>query len=109
MTGKVDGLNALFPGSFVEINCEAAQKLGIVDGDKIKVSTRRGSVVAQAKVTDILKKEVIFMPFHFADGPANALTNPVLDPIAKIPEFKSCAAKIEKVAWDWSEETDKIK
>ncbi len=109
MTGKTEGLNTLFPGSFVEINPDAARKLSIVDGDKVKISTRRGAVAAVAKVTDKLKEAVIFMPFHFADGAANVLTNPVLDPIAKIPEFKSCAAKVEKVAWDWSEETDKIR
>jgi formate dehydrogenase major subunit len=65
--------------------------------------------VATAKVTPKLKENVVFMPFHFADGAANALTNPVLDPIAKIPEYKSCAAKLEKVAWDWSEEADGIR
>ena len=108
MTGKVEGLNAMCPESFVEINPDAARKLSIVDGDKVKISTRRGTVVATAKVTPKLKENVIFMPFHFADGAANTLTNPVLDPIAKIPEYKSCAAKLEKVAWDWSEETDKI-
>jgi predicted molibdopterin-dependent oxidoreductase YjgC len=109
MTGKVDGLNAMSPESFVEINPEAARKLSIAEGDKVKVSTRRGSVVATAKVTPKLKENVVFMPFHFADGAANALTNPVLDPIAKIPEYKSCAAKLEKVAWDWSEEADGIR
>jgi formate dehydrogenase alpha subunit len=108
MTGKVDGLNAMSPESFVEINPEAASKLSIVEGDKVRVSTRRGSVVATAKVTPKLKENVIFMPFHFAEGAANTLTNPVLDPIAKIPEYKSCAAKLEKVAWDWSEKTDQI-
>jgi formate dehydrogenase major subunit len=97
MTGKVAGLNKLFPGSFVEIHPSTAQKLGIKDGEKIAVATRRGQIEAQAKLTDKLKETVIFMPFHFADGPANALTNPVLDPIAKIPEFKSCAAKVEKL------------
>ncbi len=97
MTGKVDGLNNLFPESFVEINPTAAKKLGVADGGKLRISTRRGAVQATAKVTDKLKENVIFMPFHFADGPANALTNPVLDPIAKIPEFKSCAASVEKV------------
>jgi formate dehydrogenase major subunit len=93
----VDGLNNLFPESFVEINPTAAKKLGVADGGKLRISTRRGAVQATAKVTDKLKENVIFMPFHFADGPANALTNPVLDPIAKIPEFKSCAASVEKV------------
>ncbi len=109
MTGKVDGLNNLYPESFVEINPIAARKLSIVDGDKVRVSTRRGAVQATARVTEKLKENVIFMPFHFADGPANALTNPVLDPIAKIPEFKSCAARLEKLAWDWSEEADGIR
>ncbi len=94
MTGKVDGLNNLFPESFVEINPATADKLGIQDGTKVTVATRRGKVQATAKLTDKLKESVIFMPFHFADGPANALTNPALDPIAKIPEFKSCAAAI---------------
>ncbi len=108
MTGKVEGLNAISPESFVEINPEAASKLSIAEGDKVRVSTRRGSVVATAKVTPKLKENVIFMPFHFAEGAANTLTNPVLDPIAKIPEYKSCAAKLEKVAWDWSEKTDQI-
>ncbi len=109
MTGKVQGLNDMSPESFVEVNPDAARKLSIVEGDKVKVSTRRGTIVATAKVTPKLKENVIFVPFHFADGAANVLTNPVLDPIAKIPEYKSCAAKLEKVAWDWSEETDKIK
>jgi formate dehydrogenase alpha subunit len=108
MTGKVEGLNAMSPESFVEINPEAARTLSIAEGDKVRVSTRRGSVVATAKVTPKLKENVIFMPFHFAEGAANTLTNPVLDPIAKIPEYKVCAAKLEKAAWDWSEKTDQI-
>jgi formate dehydrogenase alpha subunit len=95
MTGKVDGLNKLSPESFVEINPAMAKKLGIKDGDKIAVSTRRGKIESTAKLTEKLKESVIFMPFHFADGAANTLTNPVLDPIAKIPEYKSCAAKVE--------------
>ncbi len=94
MTGKVDGLNKLFPESFVEIHPVTAGKLGIRDGAKVTVATRRGKVKATAKLTDKVKESVIFMPFHFADGPANALTNPALDPIAKIPEFKSCSAAV---------------
>jgi formate dehydrogenase major subunit len=96
MTGKEEGLNKLFPGSFVEIHPGAAAKLGIADGCRVRISTRRGVVEAMARVTDKLRENVLFMPFHFADGPANALTNPVLDPVAKIPELKSCAAKVEK-------------
>lgn len=97
MTGKVDGLNALSPHSFVEINPATAAKLGIADGEKVAVTTRRGKVEVNAKITGKLKESVIFMPFHFVDGSANTLTNPALDPIAKIPEYKSCAAKVAKI------------
>ncbi len=95
MTGKVDGLNNLFPGSFIEIHPAAADKLGIKNGSKVKVASRRGEVLSTARVTDKVEENVLFMPFHFADGAANRLTNKALDPVAKIPEFKVCAATIE--------------
>jgi formate dehydrogenase alpha subunit len=97
MTGKVEGLNNLFPCSFIEIHPAAASKIGINDGDKVKVVSRRGDVITEARVTDKVEEKVVFMPFHFSDGPANALTNKALDPIAKIPEFKVCAVKIEQI------------
>jgi formate dehydrogenase major subunit len=53
--------------------------------------------VVEARVTDIVPEGVLFMPFHFADGPANVLTNTATDPTAKIPELKVCAARIEKI------------
>ena len=62
----------------------------------MKVTSRRGGLVVEARVTDIIAEGVLFMPFHFADGPANVLTNTVIDPTAKIPELKVCAARIEK-------------
>jgi len=95
MTGKVEGLNNLFPGSYIEIHPAAARKLGVKDGEKVKVASRRGEVLSVAKVTDKVEENVLFMPFHFADGAANRLTNKALDPVAKIPEFKVCAAKVE--------------
>jgi formate dehydrogenase major subunit len=95
MTGKVDGLNNLFPGSFIEIHPAAAAKLGIKDGEKVKVATRRGEILSKAKVTDKVEENVLFLPFHFVDGAANRLTNKALDPVAKIPEFKVCAATVE--------------
>ncbi|MBU0650947.1 formate dehydrogenase subunit alpha, partial [bacterium] len=97
MTGKVDGLNAIVNESYIEINSETAKKLKIKDGEKVKVISRRGEIKSNAKVIDTLKEDVVFMPFHFADGAANVLTNPVLDPIAKIPELKVCAVKVEKL------------
>jgi predicted molibdopterin-dependent oxidoreductase YjgC len=62
----------------------------------VKVESRRGEVVADALVTDRVDAGVIFMPFHFADGAANRLTNDALDPTAKIPEYKVCAARVQR-------------
>lgn len=97
MTGKEEGLNAIAPEAYVEINEVTANKLGISDGEKVKVSSRRGEVVTKAKVTDIIDENVLFMPFHFAESAANYLTNSKLDSIAKIPELKVSAVKIEKI------------
>ena len=96
MSRKVDGLNVFRSEEQVEINPGDALKLGIVDGETVKVISRRGEVVAKAKVTDISPLGVIFMTFHFAESPTNVLTNPALDPVSKIPEFKVCAVRIEK-------------
>lgn len=96
MTGRVEGLMNISGRSYVEINPADAAKLGILSGDSVKVSSRRGGVLAEARVTDIVPEGVLFMPFHFADGPANKLTNTAIDPTAKIPELKVCAARIEK-------------
>ena len=97
MTGKSKGLNEIAPLNFVQINDEDAKLFKIKDGDKVKIDSRRGSITAKASVSSKIKKGVIFVPFHYADSPANMLTNPKLDAKAKIPEFKACAAKIIKV------------
>ncbi len=89
------GLNKLSPESFIEINPVTALSLGILDGSKVTVSSRRGQITSVAKITRTIKDGVLFMPFHFAEGAANMLTNPALDPISKIPEYKVCAVKIE--------------
>lgn len=96
MTGKNENLNRVVGRSFVEINPTDAAKLGIKNGERAKVSSRRGEVVVDALITDRVTEGVVFMPFHFADGAANRLTNNVLDPIAKIPEYKVCAAKVQR-------------
>src|SRR4030042_2857953 len=97
MTGKSKGLNEIAPLNFVQINDEDAKLFKIKDGDKVKIDSRRGSIIAKATVSSKIKKGVIFVPFHYADSPANMLTNPKFDAKAKIPEFKVCAAKIIKV------------
>jgi formate dehydrogenase alpha subunit len=96
MTRKVRGLNILRGGELVQINPRDASALGIADGDEVKVTSRRGQVVAKAKVTEVSPVGVIAMSFHFAESPTNQLTNPALDPVAKIPELKVCAVRVEK-------------
>ncbi|OGI26546.1 MAG: formate dehydrogenase subunit alpha [Candidatus Melainabacteria bacterium RIFOXYA12_FULL_32_12] len=97
MTRKTKALPQYVEGPYVEINDTNAQNLGIESGDTVKVSSRRGKIILQAVVTDKVAIGSVFIPFHFAEAAANMLTNNVLDPVAKIPEFKVCACQIEKV------------
>ncbi|NVM17189.1 MAG: formate dehydrogenase subunit alpha [Candidatus Lokiarchaeota archaeon] len=97
MSRRSPTLHARVPEGYIEISIEDANEMGIVDGEKVKVSSRRGEVITKAKVTHRVRKGLIFMPFHFKEAAANVLTNPVLDPTAKIPEFKVCSAKVEKL------------
>lgn len=83
--------------SFVEINPGDALLFKIRDGDSIHIATRRGEVMTKAKTTAVVPKGVLFMPFHFAEGAANVLTNNNLDPESHIPEFKVAAARIRKL------------
>ena len=64
----------------------------------VAIASRRGSVTTKVKLTGEVSKKVVFMPFHFLESRANILTNPVFDPVAKIPEYKVCAVRIEKVS-----------
>ena len=68
---------------------------GINPGDDIIVETRRGKIIVRARADSGVPSGVIFVPFAYAESPANMLTNPVLDPFGKIPEFKFCAARVE--------------
>jgi formate dehydrogenase alpha subunit len=95
MTTRAEGLNERCPESLVEINPVDADKLKISEGQKVKVTSRRGTVEAKAQVTTRTAPGAIFMNFHFAEAAVNQLTNPALDPIGKIPELKVCAVKLE--------------
>jgi formate dehydrogenase alpha subunit len=83
---------------YVEINPRDARKMDIKDGERVQVSSRRGTIQIKAKVKDTIHRGVVFIPFHFAESAANMLTNPAFDPTAKIPEFKACAVKVQKLA-----------
>jgi len=95
LTRRSKGLNALCPEPVVEINPQDAEALGIGDGDRVRVASRRGEVFARAQVAPVTEPGVVFMAFHFAEAAANKLTNAALDPTAKIPEYKVCAVKVE--------------
>jgi assimilatory nitrate reductase catalytic subunit len=70
---------------------------GIANGDPVRVITRRGAANVRAQLTPAIRMDTLFIPFHFAGrGRANLLTNPALDPTSRMPEFKVCAARIEK-------------
>jgi len=96
MSRKVKGLNIFKGEEKVEINPGDALKLGIADGELVKVVSRRGEVIVKTRVTEDSPAGVVFMTFHFAESLTNLLTNPVLDPVSKIPELKVCAVRIER-------------
>ena len=96
MTMQSDGLNDLVPECFVEISPADARRHRVQEGDVLRASSRRGEIAVRARISDRAVEGTIFIPFHFAKAAANRLTNAALDPVAKIPEFKVCAVKIEK-------------
>jgi formate dehydrogenase alpha subunit len=96
MTGRVDGLNQLLDREYMEIHPDDAEALSIENGEKVRVTSRRGSVLAFTRITYQCRKGMVFMDFHFADSPVNELTSPAHDPICHVPEFKAAAVRIEK-------------
>jgi formate dehydrogenase alpha subunit len=97
MTRNSPTLHGEMPEGYTEIHPEDAARLGLADRDTAKIVSRRGEVVSKVVVTDMVDPGTIFMTFHFMEANANVLTNPALDPICKIPEFKVCAVRVEKV------------
>ena len=98
ITRKVEGLNILRANEWVEMNPKDAEALGVSDSEMVKVISRRGEITSKVKITDISPPGVVSMTFHFAESPTNVVTSPALDPVAKIPELKVCAVRVEKVA-----------
>ncbi|WP_327729803.1 molybdopterin oxidoreductase family protein [Streptomyces sp. NBC_00487] len=97
-TRRVDELNAAAPGPFVELHPRLAERLGAAEGDPLAVVSRRGRAVAPARITTNIRPDTVFMPFHWpGEGRANTLTNPALDPTSRMPEFKTCAVRVEAV------------
>ncbi|MCW3055615.1 MAG: molybdopterin oxidoreductase [Chthonomonadales bacterium] len=95
-TRRVKALRDIAPQAFVEMHPDLAKRLGIENGDPLRVATRRGTAGLKAAITPTIRPDTLFVPFHWGDGScANLLTNPALDPTSRMPEFKICAARIE--------------
>jgi formate dehydrogenase alpha subunit len=97
MTRRDDGLNFRCPEGHVEVHPVDAMELGVAEGERVRVASRRGRIEIPVMVTSKSPQGTVFIPFHFFEAAANRLTNPVLDPIGKIPEYKVCAVKVEKL------------
>ncbi len=102
MTRRSSGLLQVYDRAQVEINWEDASRIGLTrfptsESPMIRITSRRGSIKAEAWITDRVPPGMVFANFHFPESSANELTLAALDPVAKIPEFKVCAVKVEMV------------
>ncbi|MBR2276183.1 MAG: molybdopterin-dependent oxidoreductase, partial [Lachnospiraceae bacterium] len=102
MTGRSDGLNEIAGEGFIELNYKDANRLFIGNGERIIIRSRRGAITATARVGRKVSEGETWMPFHFPDSPVNRLTNAALDEFARIPEYKVCAVKLEKIS-EWAD------
>ena len=97
MSRKAPGLVEKAPECFVEISPADAAKYNLAEGDRVRVRSRRGQIEARAHISPKGVAGTVFIPFHYYEAAANKLTNPALDPVSKIPEYKVCAVQMEKV------------
>ncbi|WP_230423491.1 molybdopterin oxidoreductase family protein [Streptomyces radicis] len=96
-TRRVGELNAAAPGPFVQLHPRLAERLGAGEGDRLAVISRRGRAVAPARISGDIRPDTVFMPFHWpGEGRVNTVTNPALDPVSRMPEFKVCAVRVER-------------
>jgi len=98
MTRRCRQLEREMPELITDLHPADGERMQIATGDRIRVTTRRGTLVSKVNITKRVQEGMIFMPLHYEEAAANLLTNPALDPISKTPEYKVCACKLEKVA-----------
>lgn len=96
MTRRSEALDGIYKEEYLEMNPVDAERLEISEGDLVRVSSRRGKIEIPARVSEVVSPGLVFTSFHFGEYAINRLTNPKRDPIAKIPQLKMCAVKIEK-------------
>jgi len=97
MTRRSGKLHQEVPEAYVEIHPDDAAQIGLNGKKRVRVSSRRGQIELGVRVTRRIRPGIVFIPFHFAEAAANALTNAAVDPVAKIPEYKVCAVKVEAI------------
>ncbi|MGH3787918.1 MAG: molybdopterin oxidoreductase family protein [Pseudonocardiaceae bacterium] len=98
-TRRVRALVTAEPEAYAELHPELAARVGVGPGDLVRLYNRRGSAVLRARITDHIRADTVFVPFHWGGRQtANALTNPALDPISRMPEFKACAVAVSAVS-----------
>jgi len=95
MSRRAQGLMAIYPKPLIEVNPDDAERLGLNGNKRVRVTSRRGSIEAEAQVTDRVPPGMVFANFHFPEASANQVTISALDPVAKIPEYKVCAVKVQ--------------
>lgn len=97
MTRRSKGIMEVYGKPLIELNPDDAEKMGVNGNKTLRVTSRRGAIEAEASVTDRVPPGMVFANFHFPESSANELTIAALDPVAKIPEYKVCAVKVELV------------
>jgi predicted molibdopterin-dependent oxidoreductase YjgC len=97
MTRRARGLMEIYPEALIELNPDDALRMGLDGHKRVRVSSRRGSIEAEAWITDRVPPGMVYANFHFPEASVNELTIAALDPVAKIPEYKVCAVKVEVV------------
>jgi formate dehydrogenase major subunit len=97
MTRRSKALSAIEPEPFTDLHLDDARRLGVGEGDWVRLTSRRGSIVLKVRLGGSTQPGSVFVPFHFREAAANVLTTDRLDPEGKIPEFKFCAVKVGRV------------
>jgi len=98
ITRRASILDALEPEAVASLSTHDLRRLGVAPGEFVSVRTRRGEIRVKARADNAVSPGTVFVPFAFVEAAANLLTNPQLDPVGKIPEFKFCAVQVEKLA-----------
>jgi assimilatory nitrate reductase catalytic subunit len=94
-TRRVEALNGVVPSAYVEVHPLLATRIGVTEGDAVRLTTARGSVSVPARITDRIRPDTVFMPFHWGGtASVNRVTNDATDPISGMPEFKVCAVDV---------------